>query len=234
MAEEAAPTITETSATVETGATETTATNDAATSALGDAAASEAGAENAGGETAAVAAEATEATTEETAAAAVPEAYELTAPEGFSLDAKHVEAATPVFKELGLTNDQANKLMPVAAEFAKDIASGIEARQLQEVTAWRNERLTEAKADPEVGGAKWDESIALSAKALDQFGATKGSEFRNWLTETGLGNHVEFIRMFSKIGREVGEGGFTRADAGAKTDAPIWDRIYSNSEERKG
>jgi hypothetical protein len=51
----------------------------------------------------------------------VPESYELVAPDGVTLDAASVEAATPVFKELGLTNEQANKLVPIATQMAQRI-----------------------------------------------------------------------------------------------------------------
>ena len=41
----------------------------------------------------------------------VPEKYDFKAPEGQSLDAALVERATPIFKELGLTQDAAQKLV---------------------------------------------------------------------------------------------------------------------------
>ena len=50
------------------------------------------------------------------AEAGAPKRYELSAPEGFPIDAEALELATPIFQELGLSNDQANKLMPVAAQ----------------------------------------------------------------------------------------------------------------------
>lgn len=215
MGEEAVTTNTETS-------TETAPANDAVeTTALGGAPASQEGTTEQGTE----ATETTEAKTE-TEAPVTPDKYELAAPEGMTLDADAVALAEPVFKELGLSNEQANKLMPVAGAFAQKIADGIAQQQLADVTSWRKETLDAAKADPEVGGAKWDESIATAAKALDTLGAPQ--EFRTWLNETGLGNHVEFVRMFSKVGRIVGEdSNFARGDAGAKTDVPIWDRVYA-------
>ena len=54
-----------------------------------------------------------EAVVEETPAAVVPETYEL-ALEGVTLDPVLIDEATPIFKELGLTNDQANTLLPLA------------------------------------------------------------------------------------------------------------------------
>jgi hypothetical protein len=138
--------------------------------------------------------------------AAVPEAYELTPPEGFEkLDPEAVAAATPVFKELNLTNEQANKLMPVAGEFAKKIIAERDQQLLGDVAATRKNWLEEAKADPEVGGANWDTSLEAAAKAMDSLGFPKGSPLRNYLNESGAGNHVEMIRLMAKVGKAIGE-----------------------------
>ena len=182
-----------------------------------------------GGEAAGVEAAKDGETGKTVATVEVPDAYELSAPEGLTLDAKDVELATPVFKELGLSNEAANKLMPVAAQFAKNIADRLATEQLGQVTAWRKEQFAAAQADPEIGGAKWDESLTYAAKALDTFGATKGSPFRNALDESGWGNHPEMIRMFSKIGRAVGEDtDFVRGDVGAPVEQNPARILYPN------
>jgi hypothetical protein len=142
----------------------------------------------------------------ETAKEGPPETYELTPPEGFEkLDPDAVAAATPVFKELNLTNEQANKLMPVAGEFAKKIIAERDQQLLGEVAATRKNWLEEAKADPEVGGANWDTSLEAAAKAMDSLGFPKGSPLRNYLNESGAGNHVEMIRLMAKVGKAIGE-----------------------------
>jgi hypothetical protein len=142
----------------------------------------------------------------ETAKEGPPETYELTPPEGFEkLDQEAVAAATPVFKELNLTNEQANKLMPVAGEFAKKIIAERDQQLLGEVAATRKNWLEEAKADPEVGGANWDTSLEAAAKAMDSLGFPKGSPLRNYLNESGAGNHVEMIRLMAKVGKAIGE-----------------------------
>lgn len=155
--------------------------------------------------------EATDATADTTtdAAAALPEKYELTAPEGLTLDDETMAEADPVFRELGLSNDAAQKLIPVAAKFGERIAAQASqaANQaiLSEVVAQRKAWATEAQTDAEIGGANWTQTTELSAKALDALGYPKGSAFRSFLTDSGLGNHPEMIRAFSRIGKMVGE-----------------------------
>lgn len=158
----------------------------------------------------------------------VPEAYELTAPEGMTLDAGLLEEATPIFKEAGLSNDQAQAILPAA----KSLVERTQASTLQGLIDAGNQQrkawLDEAKADTTIGGANWDSSLHNSAKALDALGYPEGSAFRQALNETGFGNHPEFIRIFAGLGARIGEDGdFVRADAGAPVNEP-WKRLYPN------
>lgn len=161
------------------------------------------------------------------AKAEVPESYELTPPEGFeNLDADTVTAATPVFKELGLSNEQAQKLVPIAGEFAKKIIAEGNQQMLSSIATQRKEWLETAKSDAEIGGTNWDTSLSTAAKALDTLGFPKGSPLRNLLDESGLGNHPEMIRAFAKVGKAIGEDtDFVRGEGGAqvkKTDAELF------------
>jgi len=153
----------------------------------------------------------------------VPEAYELAVSEGFELDPAMVAEATPIFQEIGLTNDQAQQLMPVAEKFAQSIIDRNNQAIMQTVTAERAAWLNDAKADEEIGGSKWDDSIVTAAKALDQLGFTKGSAFRSLLDDSGMGNHPEMIRAWTRIGRAISEDSdFVRggvATTGARTAA---------------
>lgn len=164
-----------------------------------------------------------------------PEAYELAPPEGMTLDAESLELATPVFKELGLTNEQAQQLMPVAGAFAKKIQEAGQQQVLSEVAIQRKAWAAEAKADPEIGGANWDESLAASAKALDTLGLTKGSPFRVLLEESGLGNHPDMIRAFVRVGKAVGEDSdFVRGDRGAHIKPSREEVLYPNDVRKEG
>lgn len=161
----------------------------------------------------------------------IPEAYELTAPEGMTIDAALLEAATPVLKELNLTNDAANKLMPLAGQLMEKsqtaAVDALIAAGQQQRKAW----LDTAKADKEIGGARWDETVHTAARALDAFGFPEGHDFRKALEETGFGNHPDMIRLFARLGGMVGEDGqFVRGDAAAKTDVPTEARWYGNKE----
>lgn len=163
------------------------------------------------------------------AAAEVPETYELTL-EGVTLDEAMIAEATPVFKELGLSNDQANKLMPVAQKFAEQIGNAHNQQILDGVAKERKAWLDTAKADPEIGGQNWDANLVTAAKALDSLGFNKGSPFRALLDDSGLGNHPEMIRAFVKIGKAIGEDSdFVRAGGATTGPRSHADILYPSS-----
>jgi hypothetical protein len=162
---------------------------------------------------------------DEEATAGPPEKYEL-ALEGIELDPEAVEAAEPVFRELNLSNEQANKLMPVAKDFAERTAERTLAQIVEAGAAQKKEWFDAFKADPEIGGAKSEETEHLAAKGLDALGYPQGHDFRKALTETGFGNHPEMIRVFRRIGEMVGEDGFVRPDGAKQSDQPTESRWY--------
>jgi len=134
-------------------------------------------------------------------ALAVPEKYEFTPVDGVDIDQAAVELATPVLKDLGLSNEQANKLVPVL----QGVIANRDQQMIDSIATERAKWLTEAKADPEIGGKAFGDNLALAATALDRLGFVKDSPFRKLLDESGLGNHPEMIRAWSKVGKAIGE-----------------------------
>ncbi|QNQ08319.1 hypothetical protein [Sphingomonas alpina] len=169
------------------------------------------------------------------AASGIPHSYQLTAPEGITLDPVAIEAATPVFRELGLSNEAANKLMPVAADFARGITDRLNQQIVSEVQASRKAWLDSARADPEIGGPHWSRTIATAASALDALGFTRGSPFRMLLDESGLGNHPEMIRAFHKVGKAIGEdSNFTRGQSASSTRKGPAETLYPDDTPKGG
>lgn len=165
----------------------------------------------------------------------VPEKYEL-AVEGIELDATAIEAATPVFKELNLSNEQAGKLMPVAAQFRDQVATQTRDATLQELVDGHSKQKADwaaaAKADPEIGGGNLDQTLHLAGKALDHFGHPEGSDFRKLLTETGFGNHPDMVRIMRGVGELISEDGFPRSGAGQSKSDPL-SELYPNNRRSK-
>lgn len=130
---------------------------------------------------------------------AVPEEYEkFSLPEGFDYDEAKAKEFGAVAKELGLSQEKAQKLVDL---YIGNIQGGIEA-QLAVVDARNAEWERTARADKEFGGEKFEENIAVAKRALERFGSP---ELGKYLAETGLGNHPELIRLCWKAGRLLGE-----------------------------
>lgn len=157
-----------------------------------------------------------------------PEKYEL-ALDGVDLDAAMVEEAEPVLRSLNLTNDQANTLLPVAAKLVNQTQEKT-LQMLADAGAQQKKEWFDAfVADPEIGGAKREETEHLAAKGLDALGYTEGHPFRTALTESGFGNHPDMIRLARFVGSMVGEdGSFVRSNDGVKEAVPIEKRLYPN------
>lgn len=135
---------------------------------------------------------------------AVPEAYEAFAvPEGMTLDAAAVEAATPIFKELGLDQTGAQKLIDIYAGLSAK-AEEANAQALRE----HNANLIKAvKEDPTLGGAALPSTLASAKSAIAKFGTP---ELNKLLIETGMSNEPEVLRFLKKVGEFDAEDRFER------------------------
>ena len=114
---------------------------------------------------------------------------EFTLPEGVVLDDETLSSAAELFKEAGLTKEQAQKfvdLQVAANQKAEDKNATI-----------RQEWSDKSKSDKEYGGDKFNESIASANQALEKFGTP---EFKDMLNETGVGDHPEMIRLLKRVG----------------------------------
>ncbi len=128
-------------------------------------------------------------------------------PEGTVIDKAALEAVTPVARELGLSNEGFSKLAGVYAEkvlpqVTEAVTSQILAQSAATTAGWATEAIEAVKTDAAFGGKPLAEVQAISAKALDRFG---GSEFRQYLADTGLGNHPAMLKAMFLAGSAIAE-----------------------------
>jgi hypothetical protein len=109
-------------------------------------------------------------------------AYSLKAPEGFQLDAGMMEIASPTFRDLGLNNDQAQKLVPLAVKFQERLFE----QQNDNFRTLKTDWAKQAKADPEIGGKNWKSTVSLAQAALKAAGIGDKHAFRDLLDDSGL------------------------------------------------
>jgi hypothetical protein len=123
-------------------------------------------------------------------------------PEGIAVP----EAQFEKFKETA----RANGLTQAAAQDLLDLHLAIVQQSVADhaetVSAWAEA----VKADPEIGGGKYDDSLVAARAAISKFG---DDELKAFFNQTGIGNHPALVRFAAKIGRAVREAGFTAARA---------------------
>lgn len=136
----------------------------------------------------------------------VPDKYEFKPPEGRELDTKLIESATPVFKELGLTQAQAQGLFDLHNKLNADASAQLE----QTMTAMRTEWRDKITADPALGDGKGNLNDAAKkdiSTAMAAVGDAKAvADFKAALDLTGAGDHPAIASALRSLGRLLGEG----------------------------
>lgn len=145
----------------------------------------------------------------------VPEKYEFKAPEGQELKPEVVESASVLFKELGMTQEGAQKLFDFHTKLVQEAASA-PAKAYQDLRAdW----VKQAKALPGIGtelesGGK---VVVTIGKALDQLGDPKlASDFRAAMNLTGAGDNPAFIRVVYAWAQQLTEGSHVAGNGPSK------------------
>lgn len=156
------------------------------------------------------------------------------------IDPALLTVATPILKDLKLTNEQANKV----AALVPEIQSRMVEQQNDEFAKVRADWAKDAadgQKNPDIGGKNWKSTISLAGKAMDQFvgpsekddkGVEK-NEFRALLNETGLGEHPAMIRAFRKIGEALSEDGSLPRGEQATVRKPREEELYPDDVPKK-
>jgi hypothetical protein len=145
-----------------------------------------------------------------------PDTYTFTAPEGRTLDPKLIEQATPIFRELGLDQAAAQRLVDFYNQTVGDRAKAVE----ETVSAMREGWRGEIKSDPEMGpkfetmktdiGRFKDQLFAGDKSARDKFDAA--------MDLTGAGDNPAIVRAWWKAAQLSAEG--THVSGSPNSQAP--------------
>ena len=158
----------------------------------------------------------------------VPETYEdFTVPEGFEANEAHASTIQALGKDLGLTQEQAQKLYARTLESDKLSSEQAERQFAEQNEQWHKEFMAQPDANEKLGFAK---------KALDRLATTE--EERQFLTGT-LGNHPVILSILEKAGRVISDdtfverrtllGGDIKGEGLKKSDADV---LYGQTPKR--
>ena len=124
------------------------------------------------------------------ATVALPEKYEFDLPEDLEIDPAVNTELQAAFKEAKLPKDQAKKLVDLHVKTVKAQQAAFD----RTVESWSNETMTTL-------GATAPEVFAHAKVGLERF--DKEGKIRELLNASGLGNRIEFVRLFEQIGRDI-------------------------------
>lgn len=119
----------------------------------------------------------------------VNEKTEFSIPEGMKIDEKRMSSFKNIAKELGLTKEQAQKLVDMDAESIRNSDKAF------------NDMKASWKADTmKMLGENAEQKLGEAAAAFKRFG---DEEFVKLMQDTGLENHPAVVRVFRSIGSKI-------------------------------
>ena len=119
----------------------------------------------------------------------VDEKTEFTIPDGMKIDEKRMASFKSVAKELGLTKEQAQKLVDMDAQNIQNADNAF--REMQK--KWKEDTMKEL-------GENAEQKLGEAAAAFKRFG---DDEFVKLLKDSGLENHPAMVRVFRNIGSKL-------------------------------
>jgi hypothetical protein len=147
----------------------------------------------------------------------VPEKYEFKAPEGVTFDPASITAMTPVFKELGLPQEKAQKLVDAFAAYEKGLPAAMLARDL-EVTM----------KDPDIGGLNYGRTQGYVNQAITAF---TYPEERESLEKAGIANRLDLVRIFERVGRAMSNDTAAHGSPTTATQESFADGFYRKAKK---
>ena len=155
----------------------------------------------------------------------VPDTYaDFTLPEGMDIDEAALTEAIPVFKELELTQAQAQKIVDIQAKL---VQAGSE-KQVNDFNQLMTDWRTQTENDSEIGGDNFNENVNIARAAIGAYGTP---ELKQLLEEQGVGNHPEVVRFMVRAGKTLKEDVTGQTGAASSQVQSRAEQIYGNEDK---
>lgn len=139
-------------------------------------------------------------------------------PEGMKIDEGTMQELGAVCREHGLSQK-------VFSSLVEKMSPVLEQRQAARLNDLRKQFLDEGRADPDIGGARWKETMTGATAAYRKFAS---KEAQALLQATGLNCHPAIIRMFRDINNQISDDAVVRGrSVGPKKNSLA--NLYNNS-----
>lgn len=142
----------------------------------------------------------------------------ITLPEGMTIDEGTMQELGAVCREHGLSQK-------VFSSLVEKMSPVLEQRQAERLEGLRRQFLEDGRKDPEIGGARWKETMNSANAAYRKFA---NADAQKLLQATGLNCHPAIIRMFKNINAQISDDAVMRGrSAGPKKNSLA--NLYNNS-----
>lgn len=182
----------------------------------------------------------------ETAKFKAPENYDIKLPDDAKVDTAIVERTAAIARELGLSQDNAQKALTfVAQEVETQVSAQLAAWEAPSETnkdggpKWREQEegwRAASLADKDLGNGN-PESLKAAVNRATQVVAKFGDpDLAAFFEKSGLGSNPATLRFLSKIGKAMSEGSLVIGDPGVKGDKSeeaVAARLYDHPTSKK-
>jgi hypothetical protein len=172
----------------------------------------------------------------------VPDKYDFKKSDASPLNDAAIETTAAIARELGLSQDAAQKLLThldsttagILAEQAAAYEPGGKVWK-EQVTTWE----AEAMKDPDIGGTP-EKLRAVAADAKDVVMEFFDPEVLQFMNDTGFGSNPKILKGFAKIRKAFGEGAFKKPRGGPadipanRTESERAKKFYDKTPDRGG
>lgn len=153
----------------------------------------------------------------------VPENYDLKAPENFQIDQKELDYWSPIFKDMKLTNEQAQQFVNAAPEYLTNAVNQALESQVSEFESIQQQQFADLQKDPDFGGSHWEQTQLEAKTAFSEFATPDEIEY---IQQTGQANSPALIKIFARIGKAMSD---TQLGSGSNHASVSAADLYPNS-----
>lgn len=122
--------------------------------------------------------------------------------ENVTFEGERFEKFLGIANELKLPKEAATSLVSMYAEQVSELQSKMAEEQERTWTSTKEQWVKEARELPEIGGANFDKTLSVIAKAIDKFGDSKVREAYDL---TGAGDHPAILRFVYNMAKHLVE-----------------------------
>lgn len=138
---------------------------------------------------------------------------DFTVPEGVKLEGETLDKATGLFRDLGLDQAGAQKLVDFHAAALREASEGPAKLWQDTQETW----IDELRSDPTLGKGIENGTVGASiAKMISALPAPQATAFREAMNFTGAGNNPAIVRGFYELSKRFAEPGHVQGNAPAQ------------------